>query len=160
MSDEVETVKKLSPFDFLNSINAGSRGVNLMEHCSAEINEDGDDPTSNDKSYVPFIVNRSLSYHADTVLFANVMNQYSILPNKMQYDFLRHVTRPGKRFAKWVKNEPATEDIKMLMKLYDYSELKAREAITLLKEEDLEELRIKTDVGGRKGNKSTKKTKK
>jgi hypothetical protein len=43
--------------------------------------------SENEKEYEPYIVNRALSQHNDLILYANEMNQYSNLENKLQYDF-------------------------------------------------------------------------
>jgi hypothetical protein len=52
-----------SPFDYVNSI-MKSRQSNMMRgHGEAE-----------EKAYVPFLTNRSLSYHQDCILYANEMN--------------------------------------------------------------------------------------
>ena len=40
-----------------------------------------------EKAYAPFLVNRSLSYYQDTVMFANEMNRHAQLDNRLQYDF-------------------------------------------------------------------------
>lgn len=46
-----------------------------------------------EKDYVPFIVNRALSYHYDCVMFANEMNKYPSLGKKPQFDFLINTVR-------------------------------------------------------------------
>ena len=66
--------------DWLNSINLTKK--NLID----------EDP-SMEKEYPPFIINKCLSGHLDTVLFANEMNQHHFLPKKMQYDFFLNSVR-------------------------------------------------------------------
>ena len=44
-----------------------------------------------EKEYSPFMVNRALSYYRDTVLFANVMNQYPNLDKRLQYNFYKYI---------------------------------------------------------------------
>lgn len=146
-------VKKLSPFDFINSINEGQSGKNLLESARADSSE-ALDHNSVDKQYVPFIVNRGLSYFNDTVLFANEMNQRAFLPHKMQYDFLKNGIRPRKRFSKWSKKSDDSEYIKCIMDEYSYSAEKAREAFHLFTQNQLIQLKNKRDVGGstRKSN--------
>ena len=61
--------------DWLNSINLNKN------------NQIDEDP-SVEKEYPPFIINKCLSGHLDTVMFANEMNKYPFLPKKMQHDFL------------------------------------------------------------------------
>jgi len=130
-------LKKLGPFDFITSINEGSRGVNLMT----------DDVT--EKGYVAFIVNRGLSYFPDAVLLANEMNWRASSPVKWQYDLLKNAVRPRKRFSKWFKRED-DENLELIMKTYNYSSEKAREALTLLSQDDIQSIKKLTSHGGRK----------
>ena len=56
------------------------------------------------KDYVPFVVNRALSYHMDCVLYANEMNVHCLTDKDMQYQYLLNSIRPMKRkFAPWQK---------------------------------------------------------
>ena len=79
--------------DYLNSINLNKE--NLM---------DSDDPAW-EKNYPAYVVNKCMSHHMDTVLFANEMNRYSFLPSRLQYDFYIHIVRPRKRFSPWGKRK-------------------------------------------------------
>jgi hypothetical protein len=123
-------------FDFINSINTTKK--NLLK----------EDPLS-EKEYTPFIVNRSLSYFADTIFFANEMNKYASIPKDWQYSFYLYSVKPKKRFSKWHKKEKASVDIQLLMKEYNYSSAKAIEALELLTEEQLKLIREKHSIGGR-----------
>jgi len=127
--------EKLSPFDYVNDINLGKR--NIMEDDVAE------------GKYAAFIVNRSLSYFPDTVHFANAMNQYAKLDNRMQYDFLRLAVRKRKRFSKWIKLE-ADAVIDALKLLYGYTDNKARQVLPLLPTDECERLLAKVSRGGKK----------
>lgn len=146
-------VKKLSPFDFINSINEGQSGKNLLQDARAD-NSEALDHNAVDKQYVPFIVNRGLSYFNDTVLFANEMNQRAFLPHKMQYDFLKHGIRARKRFSKWSKKSDDSEYIQCIMDEYAYSAEKARAVFDLFTPTQLTQLKNKRNVGGstRKSN--------
>ena len=63
------------------------------------------------KDYVPFLVNRSLSYHLDCVLYANQMNLLPGIDKDMQYSYLLNTIRPMKRkFAPWQKPEARSEE--------------------------------------------------
>jgi hypothetical protein len=141
--------KKLSPFDFINSINEGSRGINLMENSRADYSDTSTDIDSVDKQYVPFMINRGLSYFQDTVLFANEMNIRHNTAPKMQYDFLRNLIRPRKRFSKWSKKQDDGADVAMLMAHYNYSAEKARNILPLFTSQALESLRQSRSIGGR-----------
>lgn len=125
----------MNPYDYLNSINMTKKDIMV------------DDIT--EKSYVPFIINRSLSYFPDTVLFANEMNQYHHLDKKLQFHFFINTIRKRKRFSKWAK--PVKEsDLEVVKEYYGYSNEKAKQALTLLSEQQLNLLKQKVYKGGRK----------
>lgn len=82
----------MSPFDYVKEILQGKKQLIVDELT--------------EKEYVPFIVNRSLSYHQDCVFFANEVNRRHHLDKKLQNDFLLNTVRSQKRpFAKWIKSE-------------------------------------------------------
>ncbi len=139
---------KLTPFTFINSINEGTFGKNLLKDCKADSSTDPNDPSSPDKSYVPFIINRGLSYFSDTVLFANEMNRLSHLPHRMQYDFLRDAVNPKKRFSKWTKKRSVEDDVKLIQRKYNYSRAKAEAVYPLFSSEEVNKLRKSMDIGG------------
>lgn len=123
-------------FDFLNAIN--DTKVDLIK----------EDPQS-EKDYIPFMVNRGLSYFADTVMFANEMNSYPSINKNWQFDFYRIGISKKKRFSKWHKKDQATDEIKIVMKEYGYSSEKAARALELLTEEQVKTLKEKYKIGGR-----------
>ena len=101
-----------------------------------------------EKGYIPFMVNRSLSYHKDCIIYANEMNQRHHLGKRLQNDFLLNTIRSAKRpFAKWVKSEKS-EDIDLVKLVYGLSDSKAREALRILSEDDIKLLKEKFDIGG------------
>jgi hypothetical protein len=125
----------MTPFDFVNQILQGKQQLIV------------DDLT--EKEYVPFLTNRSLSYHKDCILFANEMNRRHHVDAKMQNDFLLNTVRSRKRpFTKWAKSEKS-EDIECIKIIFGYSNSKAREALRLLSDEQIQELKRKTDIGGK-----------
>lgn len=128
---------KLSPFDFLNSINSASRKSLFAEHSALDGGEAT--PDSPSKNYVPFVINRSLSYFQDTILLANEMNMNHHLPPKMQYDFLKNAVKPRKRFAKWAKTAPDGEMIDHIVMAYQCSRTRAREFAEVMSPEDAKE---------------------
>ena len=125
----------MNPFNYVQSINYTKEDLMV------------DDIT--EKAYAAFVVNRSLSYFSDTVGFANVMNQYHHLDNKLQYHFLINITRKRKRFSKWIKPD-LDSDIEVVKEYYGYSNEKARQVHSLLTSEQIKELRKKVNKGGRK----------
>ena len=122
--------------DWLNSINFNKN--NLIEEDPEAIS-----------SYPPYIINRCLSGHLDTVLFANEMNKYSNLDKDMQYSFFLYTLRKRKRFSPWLKKEQI-DDLDLVKKHYGYSNEKAKVAVTLLTKTQLETIRNKHDMGGKK----------
>jgi hypothetical protein len=122
--------------DWLNSINFNKN--NLIE----------EDPESI-SSYPAYIVNRCLSGHLDTVLFANEMNIYNSLDKDMQYTFFLYTLRKRKRFSPWLKKEQV-DDLDLVKKHYGYSNEKAKVAVSLLTKTQLEYIRNKHDMGGKR----------
>lgn len=124
----------MSPFDYVNEILYGKK--DLMVDEAAE------------KDYKPFLVNRSLSYHKDCILFANEMNQRHFLDKKLQNSFLINTVRSRKRpFAKWVKSEKS-EDLQCVKSYFGYSDIKAKEVLRLLSDEQIKKIKEETETGG------------
>ena len=131
---------KTNPFDFTNSITENKK--DLMRG------------TANDKmaekSYSPFLTNRALSYYTDTVFFANEMNRRHHIDNLLQYDFLLNIVRPMKRTKqKWAKKDNNDGDVLIVKEFFGYNDTKARQALAILDKNDLAEIRIKLQKGGR-----------
>ena len=122
------------PFDYVNEILYSKKQLILDDLTEAENK--------------PYLVNRSLSYHKDCVLYANEMNRLYHLDNKLQNDFLINIVRSQKRpFAKWMKVEK-NEDLKCIKQIFGFSNSKALEALRLLSKEQLQQLKEHTDIGG------------
>lgn len=102
-----------------------------------------------EKAYNPFMINRSLSYFNDTVLFANEMNRYWQLDAKLQFQFLLNIVRKRKRFSKWVKPE-TDSDIDAVREYYGYSNVKAIQILPLLSSDQVTIIKNKVKKGGRK----------
>ena len=128
--------------DFLNSINYTKEDVFAedAEHAS--------------KQYPAFVVNLCLSYFPDTLFHANEMNVNHSLSERVQYDYLRLSIRPRKRFSKWLKNEKP-DDIEVVKRYYNYSNRKAEEALRVLSDEDIENMKQEMYEGGSKTKSST-----
>ena len=123
-----------NPFDYVNAILQ-----NKKQLIVDEITE---------KDYLPFIVNRSLSYHKDCVLYANEMNRRHFIEKKLQNDFLLNTVRSQKRpFAKWIKSEKS-DDLECIKTVFGFSDTKAREALRLLSKEQIQQLKEQTQTGG------------
>lgn len=126
-----------SPFDYVNSITFNKKDM-MTGTENDELAE---------KSYVPFVVNRALSYFPDTILYANEMNINHHVDNKLQYHYLINSIRPKKRFSKWVKKQE-DNDLDAVIQYYGYNREKAEQALSLLSPEQLEELKQRLNKGG------------
>ena len=100
------------------------------------------------KDYKPFIVNRALSYHMDCVLYVNELNINNSLDVDMQYQYLLNTIRPMKRkFQPWQKTL-ADKDIECVKVYFGYSNEKAKEALRILTDEQVAEIKAKITKGG------------
>ncbi|REK54327.1 MAG: DNA polymerase [Bacteroidetes bacterium] len=125
----------MNHFDYLNSINLTKKDIMVDDIA--------------EKDYNGFMVNRGLSYFADTVIIANEMNRYHHLDKKLQYHFFINMIRKRKRFSKWAKAQSESE-IDAVKEYYGYSNEKARQAVTLLSPEQITNIKNKVSKGGRR----------
>ena len=122
--------------NWLNSINQSKK--NLID----------EDP-SLEKEYSPYIVNRIYSGHLDSIMFANEMNMNHSFPKKMQYDFFINILRVKKRFSPWLRKDEI-KDLDYVKRYYGYSNEKAKQALKILTNEQLNFIRSKFETGGRR----------
>lgn len=100
-----------------------------------------------DKHYNAFIVNRALSYHADSVLAAEMMNQRASLDPKSQFRFFLNTLRPRRRIAKWVKPTDSG-DVATVAEYYEISMKQARVLVSLHTPDQITAMRVCLDKGG------------
>ena len=125
----------MNPFEYVNAINDTKKDIMVDEAA--------------EKAYIPFTINRSLSYFSDTVLAANEMNRNHHLDKKLQFSFLINIVRKRKRFSKWDKPE-LVNDVEVVKEYYGYSNEKARQVLPLLTSDQILNLREKVQKGGRR----------
>ena len=102
----------------------------------------------NERDYVPFVVNRSISFHFDMVLAANQMNLYPSTDSLLQYHYLLNTVRAYKRpFQKWQKRE-TLDNLDAIKEYYNYSNEKAKEALSILSDAQIEEIKKNLNKGG------------
>ena len=123
--------------DYLNSINYTKKSV-----------MDTDDPAW-EKKYPAYIVNKCMSHHMDTVMYANEMNMCQHIDNKLQYDFFINTVRSRKRFSPWDKKQKMN-DLEVVKQYYGYSNEKARQALNILTPDQLNVIKNKLNKGGKK----------
>ena len=120
--------------DWLNSINFNKK--NLFE----------DDPTA---KYPAYIINRCMSGHLDTVLFANEMNLNAHLDNDLQYSFFLNSVRKKKRFSPWLRKDKI-KNLDVVKQYYGYSNEKAAQVLRILTSEQIAFIRSKLEIGGKR----------
>ena len=122
--------------DWLNSINLNKNNI---------IKEDPD----TERKYAPFIINKCMSGHLDTVLLANEMNMNHSLSKSLQYDFFLNSLRKRKRYSPWIRKEQL-ENLDLVKSYYGYSSEKAKQVLNILTREQLSFIRDRLEIGGRK----------
>jgi hypothetical protein len=100
-----------------------------------------------ERVYTPFLVNRALSYHQDSLYYANQLNQLHHLDKRPQIDFYLNTIRSHRRdWVKWVK--PLKEEDLQAVKMYfGYSTAKAIEAMKLLTDEQITTIKERLYTG-------------
>ena len=121
--------------DWLNSINFTKD--NLVEG----------DPNAI-KDYPPYIINRCLSGHLDAIMFANEMNKYPNLDKDLQYSFYLNSLRKKRRFSPWQRKDKV-DNLDLIKKYFKYSDEKARDALRILTNDQIELIKLKMNTGGK-----------
>ena len=102
----------------------------------------------NERDYVPFIVNKALSFHYDCILQANQMNALPATDFLLQYHYLLNSIRSYKRpFQKWQKRVD-DENLGAVKEYFNYSNDKAKEALSILTTDQLNEIKKNLNKGG------------
>lgn len=127
-----------NPFDYVNSINQNKR--NMMRGTEND--------ALGESQYEPWLINNALSYFPDTILHANLMNQFHQLDKRPQYEFLINSIRSRKRFSKWVKSD-INEDLLFVCEYYNCNKLVGRDYLSLLTSEQLNLMKEQKEKGGR-----------
>ena len=129
---------RLSFFDIMSAINAKTK-VEWSDEVEA--------------AYNSFMINRGYSNFADSVLFANELNQYPDLDKKLQFDFYYYYLPKGKRFGKWEKALSKSNDQELVMEYFGISRDKTESYIQVLNsvEPDWQKkIKEQLEKGGRK----------
>ena len=103
---------KRNPFDFVKSVSSDKTDLMVDE--------------VEEKAYQPFLINKSLSYHQDSVFFVNELNNRHHLDNRLQYVFLLNTLRKRQRFSKWEKPY-VSKKLDTIKQYYQISTLKAKQ---------------------------------
>ena len=124
---------KRNPFDFVKSVSSDKTDIMVDD--------------IEEKAYQPFLINKSLSYHQDSVFFTNEMNCRHGVDNRLQYVFFLNTLRKRQRFSKWSKPY-VSKKLDVVKEYYQMSTREAKELYTLLSDKELRELKNRMNTGG------------
>ena len=109
------------------------------------------DTELDEKQYVPFVINKGLSFEQSYVAYADIMNTYPDLPARMQCQFYYNVLPKGKKYSKWLKSEADGNEATVLLiqNYFSINKKLAEQYCQLLNDEQIEIIRKRSDQGGR-----------
>jgi hypothetical protein len=100
-----------------------------------------------EKNYQAYLVNKNYSNFQDTILYANEMNKYHNIDNKLQFDYLLNSIRPRKRFSPWHK-KTIHNDFDYVKEYYGYNNKKTEQALNILTKEQIDDIKSQMNKGG------------
>lgn len=126
-------MSKRNPFDFVKSVSYDKKDIMVDD--------------IEEKAYQPFLTNKALSYHQDSIFFTNEMNVRHSLDNRLQYSFFLNTLRKRQRFSKW--NKPyVSKKLDAIREYYQISTREAKDYETLLSDKQYRELKKRMNTGG------------
>ena len=123
-----------NPFDFVKSVSYTKK--DLMEEGLEE------------REYKPFLVNKSLSYHQDSIHFVNEMNIRHGSENRLQYLFFLNTLRKRQRFSQWSKPY-VSKKLDVIKEYYQISNKQAKDYMAILSDSDVRNLKKRMKTGGK-----------
>ena len=118
--------KSTSPLTkYLNALNYTNE--NLVSHDTTD--------------FSPYVINHCLM-HSDTIFLANEMNRRPHLSVVLVNKFYLHAIKKRKRFSPWLKPEKIS-NLELVQKAYNINRAKAKSALLILTETQLNILRDK-----------------
>lgn len=126
---------KRNPFDFVKSVSYDKKDIMV-------------DDIEEEKSYQPFLINKALSYHQDSVFLTNEMNVRHGVDNRLQYLFFLNTLRKRQRFSQWSKPY-ISKKIDTVKQYYQISIREAKEYVNLLSDKQIRELKNRMNIGGK-----------
>jgi len=127
-------MEKMNPFEYVKAINTSKKDIMVDDLA--------------EKEYPAFLVNRSLSYFQDTILYANEMNIQHHIDSRLQFDFFINIIKKKNRFSKWLK-PTEIDNIEIIKEYYGYSNEKAKSVLALFGQNEIDALRQRIYKGGR-----------
>ena len=134
LQTRVNTLGKRNPFDFVKSVSYDKKDLMVDE--------------VEEKAYQPFLINRALSYHQDSVFLTNEMNVRHGVDNRLQYQFFLNTLRKRQRFSQWQKPY-ISKKLDTVKEYYQISTREAKDYVELLSDKQLRELKNRMKTGGK-----------
>lgn len=125
---------KRNPFDFVKSVSYDKKDLMVDE--------------VEEKAYQPFLINRALSYHQDSVFLTNEMNVRHGVDNRLQYMFFLNTLRKRQRFSQWQKPY-ISKKLDTIKEYYQISTREAKDYVELLSDKQLRDLKNRMKTGGK-----------
>lgn len=133
--NSVGGMEKMNPFEYVKAINTSKKDIMVDDLA--------------EKEYPAFLVNRSLSYFQDTILYANEMNIQHHIDSRLQFDFFINIIKKKNRFSKWLK-PTEIDNIEIIKEYYGYSNEKAKSVLSLFSAEQIADLKQRIYKGGKR----------
>ena len=127
-------MSKRNPFDFVKSVSYDKKDIMVDD--------------IEEKAYQPFLINKALSYHQDSVFLVNEMNIRHGTDNRLQYLFFINTLRKRKRFSKWHKPYESKK-LDTVKNAFGISTIRAKEYLELLNDKQYRELKNSMKLGGK-----------
>ena len=136
-TEEIIAVKDDLVFKFIESASKTKK----------DLVKTADIPEETERKYVPFITNKSFSFHIDTILHANEMNAKHWLFKDAQYRYYLGALRPRDRRSKWFKAEKDIE-LDNIQLHYQCNRSVAKQYAQVLTKENIDIINNKVSKGG------------
>ena len=127
-------MSKRNPFDFVKSVSYDKKDLMVDE--------------VEEKAYQPFLINKALSYHQDSVFLTNEMNVRHGVDNRLQYQFFLNTLRKRQRFSKWQKPY-VSKKLDTVKEYYQISTREAKDYVEILSDKQIRELKNSMKTGGK-----------
>ena len=122
--------------------------LNAINHKKEDLMAGEDDFW--EKKYPACSVNKPLSAFTDCILYVNEMNRLHHLDKRLQFQFFLNSIGPKKRFSKWLRSSKI-KNLEYVKEYYGYSNEKAKQALDILDDEQIEHIKKIINRGGRHG---------
>ena len=134
LQTQVDNLAKRNPFDFVKSVSYDKKDIMVDD--------------IEEKAYQPFLINKSLSYHQDSVFLTNEMNVRHGVDNRLQYMFFLNTLRKRQRFSQWQKPY-ISKKLDTIKEYYQISTREAKDYVELLSDKQLRDLKNRMKTGGK-----------